>query len=220
MVADGERDLWIAKLKNAVLDADFDGTPEITRQALEAGLPPQVLMKEALSEGVKGLETKLFGGDKVWLHPVFLMSMEGVRRALEILEPHIEMKDEDALGTVVMGTPAGDTHDLGGKMAALALIAAGFRVDYLGQDVPSISFIHKVQETDADILGISSYQSSGFKKIEEILDLLEKLKLRDKVKVILGGSVITDKYADQMKVDYGRHASDAVKLATEYMGGQ
>ena len=219
MVAEEERDIWVSKLKNAVLEADFDGTSEITKQALEGGLPPELLMKDALGNGIKELETKLFGGDKVWLHPVFLMAMEGVRRALEILEPRIEMKDEDALGTVVLGTPAGDTHDLGGKMVALALIAAGFKVEYLGRDVPSIHFIHKVQETDADILGISSYQSTGFKKIEEILDLLEKAELREKVKVILGGSVVTDKYADQIKVAYGRHASDGVKLATEYMGG-
>jgi methylmalonyl-CoA mutase cobalamin-binding domain/chain len=120
---------------------------------------------------------------------------------------------------VVLGTPAGDTHDLGAKMVAMALTAAGFKVDYLGHDVALTHFVHKVQETDADILAISSYQTSGFKKIEEILELLETAKLNDKVKVILGGSVITEKFANQLNVGYGRGAADAVKLAKSYVGG-
>jgi methylmalonyl-CoA mutase cobalamin-binding domain/chain len=200
------------------LDADYDAAPAITKEALEAGVDPEDLMKEGLSNGISELEKKLFGEYKVWVHPVFLMAMEGVRMSLAVLEPHMKPKEEKALGTVVLGTPAGDTHDLGAKMVALALNAAGFKVNYLGRDVPLTRFIHQVQETNANILGISSYQTSGFRKIEEILIMLEKAKLQDKVNVMLGGTVITEKFAEHLNVDYGRHASDAVKLAHQYIG--
>jgi methanogenic corrinoid protein MtbC1 len=103
-------------------------------------------------------------------------------------------------------------------MVALALTAAGFRVNYLGRDVPLTRFVHQVQETNATILGISSYQTSGFRKIEEILGLLETAKLQNKVNVMLGGTVITEKFAEHLNVDYGRRASDAVKLAHQYIG--
>ncbi len=208
----------VDRLKNAILDADYDAARVITKDALEAGVDPEALMKEGLSNGIRELEKKLFGEYKVWVHPVFLMAMEGVRMSLEILEPHMKPKEDKALGTVVLGTPAGDTHDLGAKMVALALKAAGFKVDYLGRDVPLTRFIHQVQETNANILGISSYQTSGFRKIEEILVLLETAKLQDKVNVMLGGTVITEKFAGQLNVDYGRHASDAVRLAHQYIG--
>jgi methylmalonyl-CoA mutase cobalamin-binding domain/chain len=213
-----ENESAVIRLKKAILDADYDATPMITKEALEAGVDPEILMKESLSQGIRELEKKLFGDYKVWVHPVFLMAMEGVRLSLEILEPHMKPKEEKALGTVVLGTPAGDTHDLGAKMVALALTASGFKVNYLGRDVPLTRFIHQVQETNATILGISSYQTSGFRKIEEILSLLETAKIQNKVNVMLGGTVITEKFADQLNVDYGRHASDAVKLAHQYIG--
>lgn len=218
MVSAKDYDHFVNQLKGAVLGADYESAPKITREALDAGAAPEVLMRDGLSEGIKELEKKLFGDYKVWVHPVFLMSMEGVRLSLEILEPHMKPKEDQALATVVLGTPAGDTHDLGAKMVALALTAAGFRVNYLGRDVPLTRFVHQVQESDATILGISSYQTSGFNKIEEILSLLETAKLQNKVNVMLGGTVITEKFAEKLKVDYGRHASDAVKLAYQYIG--
>lgn len=208
----------IAMLKKAVLEAGYDAAPKITQKALDSGTAPEVLMKEGLSEGIRELEKKLFGDHKVWVHPVFLMAMEGVRLSLRILEPQMKPKEDQILGSVVLGTPAGDTHDLGAKMVALALNAAGFKVNYLGRDVPLTRFVDQVQEDNASILGISSYQTSGFRKIEEIVGLLDKAKLMDKLNIMLGGTVITEKFAGQLDVDYGRNASEAVKLAHQYVG--
>ena len=87
----------INKLKKAIMDADFDGAPKITREALAAGVEPDVLMEKAIGEAIRGLEEKLFGGHKVWMHPVFFMAMEAARRSLEILEPWFKIEIIDNL---------------------------------------------------------------------------------------------------------------------------
>jgi methylmalonyl-CoA mutase cobalamin-binding domain/chain len=208
----------VGRLKNAIMDADFDSTPKITREALEAGVEPDVLMEKAIGEAIRDLEEKFFGSHKVTMHPVFFMSMESARRSLEILEPWFK-NEKNSLGTVVLGVPAGDVHDLGAKILAIALTAAGFKVVYLGRDVPSSLFVHKLMETGARILMISSYQTTGFRRIEEILELLSEAKMRDTVKVMVGGSVITEKFADKHNLGYARTASGGVKLAYKYIGG-
>jgi methylmalonyl-CoA mutase cobalamin-binding domain/chain len=215
MVAEGDREQIINNLKTAVLEADYESAPKITKQGLDMGISPDALM-DALGRGISELEKKLYGDNKVWMHPDLLLAMEGVRQAMVILEALPQQKGKK-MGKVVLGTPDGDVHDLGGKMVSLALMAAGFEVSYLGRDVPVTRFVHAVQEVGADILAISCYQTSNFKKIEEILDLLGRAGLRDKVYVMIGGTVITDKYAEKMKVGYGKTASDAVKSAQDYI---
>jgi methylmalonyl-CoA mutase cobalamin-binding domain/chain len=215
MAAERERNQIINKLKTAVLEADYESAPKVTKQALEMGISPDALM-DALGKGISELEKKLYGDCKVWMHPDLFLAMEGVRQSMGILESAPQQK-EKKVGKVVLGTPEGDVHDFGGKMVNLALMAAGFEVSYLGRDVPVTRFIHEVQEMGADILAISCYQTSNFKKIEEILDLLGRAGLRDKVYVLIGGCVITEKYAEKMNVGYGKTASDAVKLAQDYI---
>jgi len=217
----------IDKLKNAILEAEVDAAPEITQKAIKVGIQAELLREKAVSEGIKGLEEKLYGGTcivrggrctcKVWGHPVLFMGMEAARRSLEVMEP--VLKPHKPLGTVVMGTPQGDVHDLGGKMVAIALTAAGFRVVYLGRDVPPSFFVHKARETGADILAISCYQTTGFSRIKKILDLLTATGIRDSIKVMVGGTVITEKFADEFGLLYARTASDAVKLAKKCIGG-
>lgn len=115
-------------------------------------------------------------------------------------------------------TYAGDTHDVGAKWLAISLIAAGFRVIYLGRDVPPSLFVHKVIETGARILAVSCHQTTCFKKIEEILDLLAKTRLKETVMVMAGGSVITEKFVKKLNIEYAKSAPDAVKLVYEYLG--
>jgi len=210
----------VKKLRAAIIEADFDTAPQITEEALRAGVAPKVLMEEGISKGIMELEDKLFQGYRVWGHPILYMAVEAARRSLLVLEPLFKLPEEEALGTVVLGTPEGDVHDMGGKMVALSLIAAGFRVIYLGHDVPSSTFVHKVKESAAEILGISSYQANSFEKIVEIQDMLEKAGLKDKVKMMAGGCAITQKFTDKLGLGYGKTASDAVRLAQQYVGGK
>ena len=207
----------ITRLKNAIMEGEVDLAPEITHEALDMGMQVELIMEKAVSEGIKELEENLYGDRKVWGHPTLFMGMEAARRCLEALRPRL--RPHKPLGTVVLGTPQSDVHDVGGKMVAIALTAAGFEVVYLGRDVPASLFVHKARETAANILAISCYQTTGFDRIKRILDLLTAAQMRDRIKVMVGGSVITEKFADEFGLLYGKKASDAVKLAKECVGG-
>ena len=208
----------IDRLKEAILEGEVDVAPEITQEALNAGVTAERLRKEAVSQGIAELEEKLYGNLKVWGNPYLFMGMEAARRCLEVLQPRL--KPRKPLGTVVLGTPQGDVHDIGGKMVAIALTAAGFKVVYLGRDVPLTLFIHKVRERAADILAISSYQTSGFSRIEKILELLAAAQMRDQVKVMVGGTTVSGRFARQYGLLYANTASGAVRLAKECVGGK
>jgi methylmalonyl-CoA mutase cobalamin-binding domain/chain len=202
----------IDRLKLAIKEADFDAAPVITQEALDAGIDSGQIMQEGVCQALMEIEHDLFGDTKPTMHPTHLMGVEGARRAMAVLEPLMNNNDGQS-GTIVMGVPSGDTHDFGTKTVALSLLAAGFKVEYLGRDVAPLRFVQKAQETDADIIGISCYQTTGFKKIEEIIDLLSQAKLQDKIRVMVGGSVITQKYADKLNIGYAKNAAGAVTLA-------
>jgi len=213
---DKEKEI-IDKLRKAILEGEVDAAPEVTQEALKAGVTAE-RVKEAVSQGIAELEEKLYGNLKVWGNPYLFMGMEAARRCLEVLQPRL--KPRKPLGTVVLGTPQGDVHDIGGKMVAIALTAAGFKVVYLGRDVPLTLFIHKVRERAADILAISSYQTSGFSRIEKILELLAAAQMRDQVKVMVGGTTVSGRFARQYGLLYANTASGAVRLAKECIGGK
>jgi len=207
----------ITRLKSAIMEGEVDLATEITQEALKVGLQAELLREKAVSEGIKELEEKLYGDHKVWGHPMLFMGMEAARRSLDVLQP--QLKPHEPLGKVVLGTPQSDVHDVGGKMVAIALTAAGFEVIYLGRDVPVSLFVHKARETAADILAISCYQTNGFDRIIKILNLLTAARMRDRIKVMVGGTVITEKFADEFSLLYAKKASDAVELAKKCIGG-
>lgn len=208
----------IDKLKKSIFEGDVDKAPEVTQEALNAGITAERLREQAISQGIAELEEMLYGNLKVWGNPYLFMGMEAARRCLQVLEPRL--KPHKALGIVVLGTPQGDVHDIGGKMVAIALTAAGFKVVYLGRDVPLTLFIHKVREKAADILAISSYQTSGFSRIEKILELLAANKMKDRVKVMVGGTTVSGRFARKYGLLYANTASGAVRLAKECIGGK
>jgi methylmalonyl-CoA mutase cobalamin-binding domain/chain len=208
----------IDKLKKAIMEGEVDAAPEAAQEALDAGVTAEHIREKGVSQGIAELEEKLYGNHKVWGNPYLFMGMEAARRCLKVLQPRL--KPHEPLGTVVLGTPQGDVHDAGGKMVAIALTAAGFEVVYLGRDVPLTLFIHKVQERSADILAISSYQTSGFTRIEKILELLEAAQMRERVKVMVGGTTISGRFAHEYGLLYANTASGAVRLAKECVGGK
>jgi len=216
-VSDRENEI-IDKLKKAILEGEVDAAPEATQEALDAGITAERIREKGVSQGIAELEEKLYGNHKVWGNPYLFMGMEAARRCLKALQPRLQ--PHEPLGTVVLGTPQGDVHDVGGKMVAIALTAAGFEVIYLGRDVPLTLFVHKVQERSADILAISSYQTSGFTRIEKILELLEAARMRDRVKVMVGGTTVSGRFAHKYGLLYANTASGAVRLAKECVGGK
>ena len=117
------------------------------------------------------------------------------------------------LGTVVLGTVRGDLHEIGKNIVATILRAAGFEVIDLGVDVPPEKFIEAVKKYNADILSMSALLTTTMMKMEVVIKELEKACLRDKVKVIIGGTPITEDFARRIGADaYGRDVVEAVEI--------
>lgn len=209
-------DSIVDRLKHSIMTGNYKESPVITQEGLDANIDLKTLLQEGIVSAINEIETTIYGNDRVYHHPTLLLGMETVRRSMALLEPFIKERNQYK-GTVVIGVPASDTHDFGTKYVALALTAGGFKVDYLGRDVPSVRFVQKIIENNASILMISCYQTTGFNKIKEIMKLLQEAKIDGQVNVVVGGTAVTAKMAQTLDLAYGRTASEALSLAEDFI---
>ncbi len=208
------------ELADAVLSFDADKVLETTRKALDLGLGPGDIIENGLGKGLKMVGEKFEGGE-IWLMHLVAAAEAAQRAIVELLEPEILKRKEVriSLGKVVLGTVAGDIHDIGKNIVRALLTAAGFEVHDLGKDVPVKDFISKVKETDANILAASALLTSTAPVQKDVIDALKKEGLRETVKVMVGGAAVSAEWAEEIGADgYAPNATLAVKLAKELMG--
>jgi methylmalonyl-CoA mutase cobalamin-binding domain/chain len=139
-----------------------------------------------------------------------------MNQAMEILKPELESRQQEtkSLGTVVIGSVAGDIHEIGKTLVGTMLSANGFQVHDMGVDVPNETFINKVKETGASILGLSALLTTTMTVQRQVINELEEAGIRDQVKVIIGGAPISQEWSDTIGADgYADDAIGAVELA-------
>ncbi len=143
-----------------------------------------------------------------------------MKQALEILEPYLaKIVDEEALGSIVIGTVQGDIHDIGKSIVATMLTVAGFSVYDLGIDVSPADFIAKAKEVDAEIIAMSALLTTTMERMQETIDLLKKEQLDKRVKVMVGGAPVSQQFAESIGADgYGVDFNQAVKIAKRLTG--
>jgi methanogenic corrinoid protein MtbC1 len=122
---------------------------------------------------------------------------------------------------LVLGTVAGDIHDIGLNIVDFMLDVNGFKVHNLGVDVPPQKFIDKIKETGAGIVGLSGFLTLAFDSMKETVDAIQAAGLRDKVKIMIGGGQIDETIRKYTGADaYGKDAMAGVSLAKEWAGGR
>jgi methylmalonyl-CoA mutase cobalamin-binding domain/chain len=120
---------------------------------------------------------------------------------------------------VVIGTVAGDIHEIGKSLVATMLSANGFQVFDLGVDVPIATFVEKAREVEADIVGLSALLTTTMLNQGKVIESFQEAGLREKVKVIVGGAPVSQSWAEEIGADgYSENAVGAVALAKELMG--
>ena len=207
------------ELADAVLSFDADIVLESTRKALDLGLGPGDIIENGLGKGLRMVGEK-FEKCEIWLMHLVAAAEAAQRAIVELLEPEILKRKEKrtSLGKVVIGTVAGDIHDLGKNIVRALLTAAGFEVHDLGKDVPVKDFISKVRETDANILAASALLTSTAPVQKDVVEALKKEGLRERVKVIVGGAAVSAEWAEEIGADgYAPNAAGAVELAKKLM---
>jgi corrinoid protein of di/trimethylamine methyltransferase len=204
----------ITKIATSIIEGKPDEITDLTQQALEAGLEPLTIINEGLTVGMNIVGEKFQTGE--FFLPNLVIAASGMNQAMEILEPELKSRQQtaDSLGTVVIGSVAGDIHEIGKSLVGTMLSANGFQVYDMGVDVANEVFVAKVKETGADILGLSALLTTTMTRQRQVINDLEKAGIRDQVKVLIGGAPISQEWADNIGADgYAEDAIGAVELA-------
>lgn len=207
------------ELAKAIADLEEDEALRLAREKLERGEEPHSILKESRS-GMEIVGERF--SDGTYFLPELIFSAEILREITEIIKPKLkEGRQTERLGKVIIGTVAGDIHDIGKDIVVFMLDASGFEVYDLGVDVPPGKFIEKIKETNAPVVGLSGFLTLAFDTMKETVDAIKAAGLRDKVHIMIGGGQVDDKIRKYSGADaYGRDAMAAVSLARTWLGGK
>ncbi len=151
--------------------------------------------------------------------PELMMAADAMKAGIAILEPLLKEGARETLGTVLIGTVEGDIHDIGKTIVATLLTGAGFNVIDLGIDLAASVFTEAVKKYNPDIVGVSALMTTTMVMQEELIKHFKEVGLRDKVKIMIGGAVVTKEYADRIGADgFGANAAKAVEIAKKLVG--
>ncbi len=207
-------------IKESIINWDEEGLKEICSVAIEKKeATPAELLK--IIGRIMQFVGKQFEEEEIFL-PDLIGSANVVKNTIdEILDPAIRESGEskETLGKVVIGTVESDVHSIGKDLVGSFLFSNGFEVFNLGEEVPASEFVDKAEEVGAHIIGLSSLltMSMGFQR--EVINELKNRGLRDKYKVILGGSPTSNEWADEIGADgWADDAIEAVLLVKKLLG--
>ncbi|MFX0141010.1 MAG: corrinoid protein [Candidatus Hodarchaeota archaeon] len=155
---------------------------------------------------------------KEYFIPELLISARAMESALKLLKPYLKVDEEVSAGKVVLGTVQGDIHDIGKNIVKYFLEGAGFTVIDLGKEVTAEKFIETIQKEKVDILAMSALITTTMPYFKKVVDELKQTKLRDKVKVMVGGAPVTPEFAKRVGADaYAEDAPKAVQIARNFI---
>jgi corrinoid protein of di/trimethylamine methyltransferase len=207
------------RLRQAILSYDIEGARKAAETAVKAKVDPVEAIEKGLAVGIREV------GEKFHRYEIFLphvvLAADAMTAAMEVLEKAMPKGKAKQLrrGTIVIGTVEGDLHDVGKNVVAMMLKSAGFEVHDLGKDVKTDAFVEKAKELDADIIMASSLMTTTRPYQRELVEELDRLGLRKRFRVMVGGGPVTKEWADQIGADgWGKDATEAVKVASALLG--
>ena len=151
--------------------------------------------------------------------PDLMMAGEILRQISEIVKPLVPAGGGKKFGKVMIGTVAGDIHNIGKDIVTFMLDVSGFEVLDLGIDVPMEVFVEKAKAFQPQVIGLSGLLTLAFDSMKQTVEALEKAGLRDKVKIMIGGGQIDEEVKKHAKADaYGKDAVAAVTLCKQWIG--
>ncbi len=201
------------KLVAAIADMNEDEAFGLVKTMLDAGEDPQLILNAA-SEAMSIVGQRF--DEKEYYLPELIIAGEMMQTIGDMVKPKLRTGAAQSLkqGKVVIGTVAGDIHDIGKDVVSFMLDVNGFEVHDLGVDVPAATFVAKIQEISPDIVGMSGFLTLGFDQMKRTVDAIREAGLRDQVKIMIGGAIMDEQAAEYAGADaYGRDAAAAVKLA-------
>jgi 5-methyltetrahydrofolate--homocysteine methyltransferase len=200
------------KLHGAVVSGDASISRQLTEQALSEGIDPLQLVNSCLVPAMDEVGRRFESNE--YFVPELLISARAMKASLELIRPLLIARGDKPLGRVAIGTVRGDLHDIGKNLVASLLEGGGFEVIDLGVNVSPEKFIATIKEKDATIVAMSALLTTTMPAMKTTIEALKQAGVREKVKVLIGGAPITQKYAEEIGADgYSENAVGAVALA-------
>ena len=199
------------EISASVQKGDAGQVKALVEKALAQDLPVDKVLNKGLIAGMNVIGERFKAMD-IFI-PEVLVSARAMNTGLEMIKPLLAKAKVKSKGKVVIGTVRGDLHDIGKNIVAMMLRGAGYEVIDAGADVPKEKFLDHVKKEGADVVAMSALLTTTMTSMREVVDELEKAKLRSKVKVIIGGAPVSRAYAEQIQADgYAPDAALAVDL--------
>jgi methylmalonyl-CoA mutase cobalamin-binding domain/chain len=206
----------IQEIAEAIAQLDGDKAEALVGAALKEGANPWQVLQEGIVKGVKAV------GDRFGKGEYFLLELqegaELAERLVSLVKPQLSSEQVKTKGTIVMATVKGDLHDIGKNLVIMQLSLNGYKVHDMGMDNPTMSIISKAKEVEADVIGLSALLLSTMPYQEEVIKALQELGLRDRFRVIIGGGLTTQAWADKIGADgWGGDAVQAVAVVDKLL---
>ncbi len=197
-------------LAEGIMKGDLSLVESEVSKALNQGVEARNILVNGLI-GAMGIVGKRFAAGEMFL-PEVLMSASAMHRGVEIVKPLLGQSEQEGAGRIVMGTVEGDIHDIGKRIVSLLLEANGFEVIDLGVNVRAEIFAQAIEAHKPDILGMSALLTTTMPNMEKTIHLLKEKRLREKVKIIVGGAPVGEQFAESIGADgYAPEAGSAVE---------
>lgn len=210
---------YLTALNDAVVNLDFQGVVTAAKAAMDAGVDPNSAINAGMFPGMAIVGDKFEKGE--YFLSELVVAAEVMKEGLKVVTPYLKGESAQKLGKVVIATVEGDYHELGKNIVTSLLRVQGFEVIDLGVDVPTVRIINAVQEHQPLIVGMSALLTLTMPKMGEVIKALKAASMREKVKVILGGTPVTDEFAASIGADHKAvNALEGVKKCVEWVTAQ
>ncbi len=201
----------LKQLYDAIVDGNAGKAKTLTTNAVAEGTDPQEILNRYMIPAMDEVGRRFEINE--YFVPELLIAARAMKGALEIIKPRLAATGAKPTGKVAIGTVKGDLHDIGKNLVSAMLEGGGFEIVDLGVDVTPDKFVTAVKDRGVDVVALSALLTTTMPSMKTTIEGLKEAGVREKVKVIIGGAPVTQKYADEIGADgYADNASAAVAL--------
>jgi 5-methyltetrahydrofolate--homocysteine methyltransferase len=208
------------KLVAAIADMNETEAMRLAQAMLDGGDDPQSIL-DAGSEAMTQVGERYDAGE--YFLPELILAGDMMKQLGELVKPKLggTAARSKPIGKVVIGTVAGDIHDIGKDVVAFMLEVNNFEVHDIGVDVSEATFVDKIREVKPEVIGMSGFLTLAFDQMKVTVEAIKAAGMREQLKIMIGGSIMNEEAAEYAGADaYGADATTAVKLAKSWTGGK
>ncbi len=199
------------KFHTLISQGKTEEVKRLTQETLERGEPVQNILKNGLIQAMERIGVRFKSGE-IYI-PEVLIAARAMHAGLAVLKPILSQSSGSMTGKVIVGTVKGDLHDIGKNLVIMMLEGGGFEVIDLGIDVSADKFIEAIRQHQPQAVGMSALLTTTIKEMKSTIQEIEKAGLRKKVKIIIGGAPVSERFAKDIGADgYARDAASAVDM--------